>query len=196
MSNGPPRIPPINRSEWTDEARDVFAVLEGAEGWQNGPRYQVVSILAHHPALTRPFLAYNRHLLFHSILPDRAREIVTLYVAWSCKSEYEWLSHVREGLRVGLTDEDIEATKAGPGSPHWSGFERDLLRAVDQMRDAYTVDDELWNSLSREFEPRQMMELLFTIGNYIMFSAVLNGLRVPPEAGAAGVDLAAKYGSP
>ena len=108
MSKGPPRIPPITRAEWTDEARDVFSVLEGAEGWENGPRYQVVSILAHHPALTRPFLSYNRHLLFHSILPDRAREIVTLYVAWSCKSEYEWLLEQGETEEAGALRQSID----------------------------------------------------------------------------------------
>jgi alkylhydroperoxidase family enzyme len=194
MQKFEPRIPHVNRSEWTDEVRDVFAVLEGAEGWEKGPRFDIISVFAQHPALTRPFLAYNRYILMNSILPARERELVTLYVGWTCKSPYEWLSHVRMGLQIGLTDEDIEAIKQGPNSPHWSDSDRDLLRAVDQMRNAYDLDDGLWASLSKRYNHREMMELLFIIGNYIMFSAVLNALRVPPEAG--GDELAKRYGTP
>ena len=194
MSKLEPRVPPIPRSEWTDEARDVFAVLEGPDAWEKGPRVDVIGVLAQHPHLTRPFLAYNKHLLFQSTLPDRVRELVTLYVAWTTKSDYEWASHVPMGLQVGLTDADIEAVKQGPASSHWSAFDRDLLRAVDQMRDNYDLDDALWATLSKEFDTRQMMDLLFTIGNYIMFSAVLSGLRVPLEARHA--EIAKKYGMP
>lgn len=191
-----PRIPVLKRGEWTDAARDVFAVLEGPEGWENGPRYDSISILAQHPALTRPFLTYNKHLMMNSTVPHRERELVTLYVAWTCKSDYEWLSHVRESRRIGFTDEEIEAVKQGPDAPLWSAFDRALLRTVDQMRDAYTIDDATWAALSERYDHKQMMDLVFTIGNYIMFAAVLNGLRIPPEVGEGGAALAEQYGTP
>jgi len=196
MSSDKPRIPLLPQSEWTEEARDVFAVLEGPEARERGPRYDIILMLAQNPALTRPFLEYNRHLMFFSSLTPRVRELVTLYVAWTCKSEYEWLSHVREGLRIGLSDDDIEAVKLGPASPHWNEFECNLMRLVDEMRDSYTISDETWAALSSHFDTRGMMDLIFTIGNYVMFSSILNGMRVQPEAGAEGVDLAAKYGRP
>ena len=194
--NCKPRIPPITRSEWTDEARDVFAVLEGADGWEKGPRYEFISILAQHPALTRPFLTYNRHLMWNSSVPHRERELVTLYIAWTCKSDYEWLSHIRESRQIGFTDEEIEAVKQGPASPLWSGMDRILLRAVDQMRDTYSLDDETWAELSAHFDTKQIMDLIFTIGNYIMLAAVLNAMRIQPELGDAGAALAEKYGTP
>lgn len=197
MSRSEPRIPPLKRSEWTDQARDVFAVLQGPDGWENGPRYDIISIFAQHPSLARPFLTFTRHFLMNSILPDRVRELVVLYVGWTCKSKYEWLSHIREGLRSGaITEHDIEAIKQGAGSPHWSDFERDLLRAIDQMRDSYDLDEELWAALAAKFDQRQMMELMFAIGTYMMLSALVNSLRIPLEAGAEGEDLAKKYGTP
>lgn len=196
MASDKPRIPLLPRDEWTEKARDLFAVLEGPEARERGPRYDIVLQLAQNPELTIPFLEYNKHLMFHSSLEHRVRELVILYVAWSCRSEYEWLSHVRDGLRIGLTDADIKAVKLGPASPHWNDLERDLMRLVDEMRDSYDIAGELWDSLSLHFNPRQMMDLIFTIGNYIMFSSILNGIRAKPEAGAAGADLAIKYGRP
>lgn len=177
------RITPVERSEWTDEVRDLFAVMDGPEARENGPSRNIMYFLARHPGLSHKFMDLGHYLLRSSILPHRERELVTLYVAWTTKSDYEWASHVTFGLQVGLTEADIEAVKQGSESPYWSGLDRDLLRAVDQLRDTYNLDDELWESLSREYSQQQMMELVFTIGNYILFSSVLNSLRVPLEQG-------------
>ncbi|HMP57098.1 MAG TPA: carboxymuconolactone decarboxylase family protein [Novosphingobium sp.] len=196
MANDHRRIPLLRKEEWTDRARDLFAVLEGPDARERGPRYDIVLQLAQNPELTIPFLEYNKHLMFHSSLDHRTRELAILYVAWTCRSEYEWLSHVRDGLKIGLSDADIEAVKDGPRSPHWDPFERDLMRLVDEMRDSYDISDEIWQAMSERFDPRQMMDLIFTIGNYIMFSSILNGMRARPEAGAEGEDLARKYGRP
>lgn len=196
MANDGRRIPLLPRADWTEKARDLFAVLEGPEAREAGPRYDIVLQLAQNPELTIPFLEYNKHLMFHSSLSHRVRELVTLAVAWTCKSEYEWLSHVRDGLKVGLTDDDIAAVKQGAASPHWDEFHRDLMLLVDEMRDQYDISDALWSRLSERFSPREMMDLMFTVGNYIMFSSILNGMRARPEAGEAGEALAAKYGRP
>lgn len=194
MTRVEPRIPLLEPSEWTDEARDFFTVMDGPEARETGPSRDVILYLAQHPVLSNRFMSFGRHVLMDSILPDRERELVTLYIGWTTKSDYEWLSHVAFGLRVGLTDEDIEAVKLGPDSPHWSGMDRDLLRAVDQMRDDYDLDDELWSSLSTEYDQRQMMEWMYTIGNYMVFAAVFNSFRIPLEPGLE--ELAEKYGVP
>ena len=194
MSTSEPRIPPVERSEWTGEVRDLFTVMDGPQAWEKGPSRDIMYVLARHPVLSKLFMQFGRRVLMESALPDRERELVTLYVAWITRSDYEWLSHVAYGLRVGLTDADIEAVKQGHDSPHWSGLDRKLLCAAVQLCKAYDLDDELWASLSQEFDPRQMMELVYTIGNYMLFSAVLNSFRIAPEAGMD--ELAEKYGVP
>ncbi|WP_321395941.1 carboxymuconolactone decarboxylase family protein [Emcibacter sp.] len=197
MSKDELRISPLKRSEWTEGARDVFAVLGGPEERENGPRYKIISVLAKHPQLMRPFLEYNRQLLMNSVLPGRERELIILYVGWTCRSAYEWLSHVREGLRSGvITEEDISALKQGSDSSHWADFERTLLRAVDQLRETHTLDDDLWTAISEKFDETQMLEFLFAVGNYILMSGVVNALRMPLEEGAEGAELVIKYGVP
>lgn len=193
MSKSESRITPITREEWTDEVRDLFTVMDGPEAWEKGPSRTIIHHLGRHPTLSKRFLEFGRQLLVDSNLSDRVREVVTLYVAWTTYSDYEWASHLAFGLRVGLTDDDIEAVKQGPDSPHWTASERNLLRAVDQMRDSYDIDDELWSSLAEEFNEVQLVELVFTIGNYMQFSAVLNSLRIPLESWDH--EVLAKYGS-
>lgn len=196
MTEDTRRIPLLPQAEWTERARDLFAVLEGPEARERGPRFEIILQLAQNPEISIPFLEYNKHILFGTVLSARVRELATLYVAWSCKSDYEWLSHVREGLRIGLTDADIEACKLGPASPHWTDQDRDLMLLVDQMRDDYDVSDALWARLEQQFNAQELMTLLFTVGNYIMFSSVLNAMRAKPEGGADGEGLAVKYGRP
>jgi len=188
------RIPPVKRSEWTDDVRDLFTVMDGPEAWENGPSREIMHFLARHPVISNKFMTFGRHMLFESSLSDRDRELVTLYAGWTTKSDYEWISHVAFGLQVGITDADIEAVKLGPDSPHWSEYDRNLLLAVDQLRDNYDLDDELWAALSKEFDHREMIELVYTIGNYMLFAAVLNSLRIPLEPGME--ELCKKYGVP
>lgn len=196
MTEDTRRVPLLPKELWTERARDLFAVLEGPEARERGPRFEIILQLAQAPDLTVPFLEYNKHILFSQVLDPKVREIATLYVAWTCKSDYEWLSHVREGLQVGLDASDIEACKVGPASPHWSPDQRDVLSMVDEMRDSYDIGDALWARLSKQFNPQELMTLLFTVGNYIMFSGILNAIRAKPEGGAAGEDLAKTYGRP
>lgn len=194
MSKTEPRIPPLERSEWTEEVRDLFAVMDGPEAREKGPSREIMHYLAQHPVLSERFMAFGRHILFDSLLTDRVRELLTLYIAWTTKSAYEWVSHVTFGLHIGLTEEDIEAVKQGPDSPRWSESDRNLLRAVDQLRDGYDLDDELWAALSKDFDQREMIELVYTIGNYLLFAAVLNSLRIPLEPGTE--EVVKKYGTP
>ncbi|MFC7050163.1 carboxymuconolactone decarboxylase family protein [Emcibacter nanhaiensis] len=194
MSNQEPRIPAVTEADWTDEMRDLFEVMEGPEAREKGPSREIIKYLAQHPVLSTKFLAFGSHLLFHSSLPDRERELVTLYVAWKTKSDYEWISHVPFGLHVGVTAEEIHEVKKGPSSDMWSDKDRDLLVACDQYLENYCLDDELWASLSREWSTEQMVELLFTIGNYMLFSGVLNTLRIPLEAGTE--DFVKNFGLP
>ncbi len=194
MPENQPRIPPIKPDEWTDEVRDLFTVMDGPEAREKGPSRQVMLYLAQHPKLSNLFMTFGREILRDSSLPHRERELATLYIGWTTRSDYEWLSHVAFGLQVGLTEEDIEAVKQGPESPHWTAPDRDLLRLVDQMRDHYSVDDELWASLSGRYDQRQMIEWIYTVGNYMLFSAVFNSLQIPVEPEMQ--ELARKFGIP
>ena len=71
MSQDERRIPLLEKKDWTDKARDLFAVLEGPEARETGPKYDIVLQLAQNPELTIPFLEYNKHLMFHSSLDHR-----------------------------------------------------------------------------------------------------------------------------
>ena len=185
MSLTAPRIPPVLPSEWTQEMREFFAVMEGPEARQQGSKFNVVLTLAHHPQMALPFMNYYKVLLSNSTLSLRLREIITLRIALHHQSEYEWVQHVAIGKSVGLGDEHIEAIKLieGQGAEValWSDLERDAIRAVDQLATGSQIDDATWNGLSRHLNRQEMIELLFIIGTYTLLCYAFNAMGVQLE---------------
>ncbi len=180
MTQSAQRIPSVRREDWTDEVRDVFAINEGREGWENGSKYNLIHWFANHPPLAQSWLKYN-HALVRGDFPPQLREIVILRVAHRYQSAYEWDQHVLIAGVIGLGPEHFDAVIAGPDAPLWSDVERLCLRATDQLCLSHDIDDPTWNALASAFDARQIMELLFIVGSYSMLSWVLRAVRMPPE---------------
>lgn len=176
-----PRIPPLPQSEWDDETREVLKGLQ-----QDGHVYNIFSTLARHPKLLKRWLVLGNHLLFKSTLPPREREIVILRMGWLCRAEYEWGHHVAIGKQAGLSAQDIRRITAGPEAPGWDPFEALLLRAVDELHSNCSVSNSTWKALSERYDTQQIMDLLFTAGQYKLVSMVLNSIGVELEEGFEG----------
>jgi 4-carboxymuconolactone decarboxylase len=143
--------------------------------------------LAHHPKLLKRWLVFGNHLLAKSTLPPREREIAILRVGWLCRAGYEWGQHVKIGLSAGLSEDEIDRITRGPEAEGWSDSERALLRATDELHHDSFVSDETWTALAKHFETQQLLDLIFTVGQYHMVSMALNTLGVQLEAGAVGL---------
>lgn len=193
MTEPEQRIPRIAEADRTDEVRAMFAAMAGV-GVSNIDNNHVLLTFAQYPALTQPFLEFNRHLLTTSQLPVRLRQIAILRTAWLRSARYMWASHLRMSLRLGLTGEDFAAVKLGASAAHWSDTERTVLRAVDQLCERSDLDDEHWNALAKFFDRRQIMDFVFTIGAYILLALAFNSMRVQREPELQ--QLAEQHGSP
>ena len=71
-----------------------------------------------------------------------------------------------------------------------------MLRAVDELIDTNVIGDQTWATLANTLDTRQMMDLTFTIGHYVMTSWALSSFGVQIEGGAdaVGFDLRTKSG--
>jgi 4-carboxymuconolactone decarboxylase len=193
-----PRIGNLPRDEWTDEAREVFAFWGEPNAWEQGSKTNMTMTLANHPKLAMAYNTFGKHLLLDSAIAVRPRELIVLRTAWLTRSEYEWHYHVGYALNAGMTLAEIAAVGEGPSSPVWHDKEVDraVLSAVDELYRHSRISDATWEVLSRCFDRHQMMELVFTIGNYVLLSWVVAALGIPLEAGAdqIGFDLKTRSG--
>jgi len=193
MPDPAPRIPQISEAERTDEVRAMFAAIMGA-GTDNVDDHYVLKTFAQHPALTRPFLAFNLHLLTTSTLPVRLRQIAILRVAWVKRARYMWASHIRMSLRLGLTADDVHAAKQGEAAAHWGTAERHIIHATEQLMTQSDLDDQTWDSLGAHLGRQQIMDLIFTVGAYALIAMAFNAMRIQREPEL--IALAEQYGSP
>ncbi|MFT3966368.1 MAG: carboxymuconolactone decarboxylase family protein [Sphingobium sp.] len=199
MSETPqPRIPNLPREAWTDAARDVFAFWGEPGARENGSRTNLVMVLANHPPLGMAFNTLGKHLLLDSTLPVRPRELAVLRTSWHLKAEYEWHYHVGYALTAGMTLAEIAGIGEGPGAAVWAGKEEDsaVLSAVDELWEHSRIEDATWAALSRHYSRQQLMDLVFTIGNYVMTSWAIAAFAMPLEEGVdrIGFDLRTQSG--
>jgi alkylhydroperoxidase family enzyme len=153
------------------------------ERFGKGPVLNIFRTLANHPALMKRWLVFGNHVLAKSTLPAREREIAILRIGWLCRAGYEWGQHVGIGKAAGLTDEEIARIAEGPDTPGWSSEDRALLRATDELHEDAFVSDATWAELSKNWNTQQLMDLVFTVGQYNLVSMALNTLGVQPEPG-------------
>jgi 4-carboxymuconolactone decarboxylase len=176
-----PRVLPLPESEWDDESRELLESLR-----RDGHVYNIFATLARHPQLLKRWLVFGGHVLGKSTLPPREREIAILRMGWVCRAEYEWGHHVAIGKQAGLTDDDIKRIAEGPDAVGLDPFEAKLIRAVDELHANSFISDPTWKALAEGYDTQQVLDFLFTAGQYKLVSMVLNSVGVELEEGFEG----------
>jgi alkylhydroperoxidase family enzyme len=176
-----PRIAPVQRADWTEAQRQILEPFE-----QQARLHNVFTTMANHPDLARDWLTFASHVLRRNTLPARDREVLILRIGWLCDAEYEWAQHVRIGKSVGLTDDDIRLIGAGPGAEGLNAHDRLLVTAADELHEQAMVSDKTWSALTKVYDTRQMMDLVFTVGEYNLVSMALNSFGVQLDEGFEG----------
>ncbi len=181
MKLATPRLDPIQPEDWTDEIKKTLQ-----PNIEKGTVFNIFKTLSHHPDLFRRWLVFGNHVLFKSTLPPRERELIILRIGWLCEAEYEWAQHVLIGKEAGLTAEEIDRIKAGPNARGWSEADKLLLQATDELRKDAFITDATWNGLCQHFDNKQLMDVVFAVGQYNLVSMALNTLGVQLDEGLEG----------
>jgi alkylhydroperoxidase family enzyme len=172
-----PRVPPAEIADLDGEAKEMIERYR-----RDGAVPNIFATLVHHPKLMKRWTVFANHILSKSTLPPRDREIAILRVGWLCRAVYEFSAHVRIGKQVGMTDEEVERVTKGADAPGWTPFEAALIRAVDELKADAIIGDATWAALAERYDTPQLMDLVFTIGQYNLVSMALNTLGVQPES--------------
>ncbi len=175
------RVAPIPEAEWTEEMREALG-----SRMSSGRALNLYTTLLRHPELIKRWLVFASYILGGSTLPPRARELLILRTGHRCKSAYEWGQHAFIARMIGITDAEIRRVIDGPDAPDWDPFESMLLRAADELHDDQALSDATWAALSKQYDTKQMFDLVFTVGQYTLVSMVLNTLGIQPEADVEG----------
>jgi 4-carboxymuconolactone decarboxylase len=189
----PPRMPPLRPEEFSEETKAFFAKWSGGF-FKDADKNPPLMTFAHHPQLAALFSQFNIHLLTTSSLPVKQRQIAIMRTAWICNATYMWSSHLNTSQLLGLAPDMFRPLQVGADDPYFTGFERVIIRATEELVRERQLSDANWNALMAEWSNQQMLDFLFTVGCYAMLAGVMRatGVQRNPDLLA----LAEQYGAP
>jgi alkylhydroperoxidase family enzyme len=179
-----PRVKPRSAAECDDETR---AILQATIAGRDGAPLNIFATLAHHPKLLKRWLVFGNHVLAKSTIGARERELLILRTGWLCRAEYEWGQHVLVARQAGLRDDEIRRIGEGPDAA-WDPFDAALLRAADELHSDQMISDATWRELAKRYDTQQLIDVVFTVGQYTLVSMALNTLGVQRDAGVPGFE--------
>ena len=189
------RIRPLEPSEWSPKVLNKLQSMSRAQSsadkdQESGsgapkpkPLPSMLKTVAHHPELMVELIDFANVITHNGVLSPRDSELLALRVAWNCQSEFEWGHHADYAHDAGLSKEEIARVPLGAIAPGWSAAERTLLEAADELHQRQHVSNEVWSKLAAKYSDKQLIEILFVVGEYTMLSMVVNSSGVELEPG-------------
>jgi len=145
------------------------------------PPLNLYRMLPHAGPAAEGFLHLGGALLRQNQLDARLREIAILRVGLLSGASYEVHQHRRVARNVGLADDKVAALEIGADPAALDERERFVLAFTDQVVQQVRADDAMFAQAQRYFPPRELAELVLTIGFYMMVSRFLENFGVDIE---------------
>ncbi len=148
-----------------------------------GDGIAVTRTFARHPKLNEGRALRANFINRVSKLLPRHREMLILRIGWNCRSEYEWAQHVGRVGRARDYGLDPVRIALGPDAQGWDPFEREILRAVDEIYRDAAISDRTWAALATRYDTSLLMSAVFTASSYRATSMGLNafGVQIEPD---------------
>ena len=177
------RLPYVDKADASAPVREALDVV---------PPLNIFTTIAHAETALRPFLRYGAVLLGDLQLDPVLRELAILRVAQlTPHAEYEWVQHVPITLAVGGTQAQIDALEAGDiEADAFDELQRAVLRFTTEVVNDARASDEAFAAVAASLTPREIVELLLVIGQYMMLARVMATVEIDLDepAGTAVIE--------
>jgi alkylhydroperoxidase family enzyme len=165
------RLPYVDPADAPEPVRNALSRV---------PPLNIFRMMANAETAFRPWLRWGATLLGELELDPLLRELAILRVArLTPHADYEWVQHVPIAQAVGASDEQVVALERDdPEAGCFSSDQQLVLRfTTEVVRDAQASDATL-AQLSEVVSPREIVELLMVIGQYMMVARVMATTRM------------------
>jgi len=171
------RVKLLDLKEMDPALRETFIKMQ-ANGFE---LLNIYRVLAHSPPLCEQFMRFGNRVLFKAKLDAKLRELAILRVAHLTRARYERVQHEAIAQRVGVTPQQVRATRRWQGSRAFSDLERAVLQFTDELTERIRVRQPTVRRVRRDLDEQELVELTLTIGFYGMVARFLEGLQVDLE---------------
>ena len=177
------RLPLIDPASTTGDIRASFDRM--------AVKLNIFRMMAHATTDFRPLVGLGSAILGRQKLSAKLRELVILRVGALSPARYEWVQHVPIAQAVGASAAQIAALERGDISGDaFDPTEQAVLRfATEVLRDV-RASDAAFAEVARHLSPQEIVELIVTVGYYMLIARLLETTAVDldPPAGTKVVD--------
>lgn len=173
---GADRMPPLDDSAMN--ATQKAAAAELAAGPRKGVKGPFIPLLRS-PDLMARLQKVGEYLRFQSALSPRVAEFATLVVARHCTQDFEWFTHVPLALAAGTSQQTIDALAEGSRPVSMDPEEALIHDFVVELLARCSVSDATYLRCVERLGERGVIDLIGTVGYFVMISMVLNVARTP-----------------
>lgn len=156
-----------------------------AEAMKDRRPLNIYRAIAHGEQTAVSFLALGRSILTTSEIDAKLRELVVLRVSALSGSAYEVIQHRKLAAKAGVSAEKIEAVLAEPAEAVKADLFDDLEQAVLRFTDSVVRDvkapEAVFKGVAERISNRQLVELLMTIGFYMLAGRISENLEIDIE---------------
>ena len=137
----------------------------------------IMRMMMHAGPMLDAFLAFSVPLFSTTELSPVLRQLAILRVAYKANTAYTQHHHSRIARAVGVTEEQIAAVFTDPPRLT-SDIEKRLIAFTDEVILKAKPSDATFEALAAMLPVRQLQELVFVIGYYMMATRFLNTFEV------------------
>jgi 4-carboxymuconolactone decarboxylase len=147
-----------------DRASSPGASLAGLKG--------PAGVLLHSPGGSH-LLTLNRYLRFESGIPAALREIAILATVREMQSQFQWVAHEPEALKVGVSPHVIDIIKHRRGTEDLEATEAAIINLGREIWRHHKVTSETFARAKESFGARMVVDLVLLMGAYSTTAALL-----------------------
>ena len=149
---------------------------------QRGGRFpNLFRMQLYNPAIADGWLRLGSAVRFKSELDDATRELAICLVARTTGAEYEWRAHRRIAHDLGFSEAALDAIVDWRNG-EFDERQRSVLQLTEELTKTVKVEDATFGVANKQLNPRQIVELVTTVGYYNMVARFLVGLQIDLEA--------------
>jgi len=165
---------------------DVRALLERLPVGLN-----VFRMMAHAETDFRPLVALGTAILGRQKLDAKLRELAILRVAALSGARDEWVQHAPIARAAGATEAQVAALDRGDAAADcFDPLEQAVLRFTTEVLRDVRASEATFAELARRLSAQEIVELILTIGYYMMIARLLEttAVDIDPPAGTRVID--------
>ena len=176
-------VPYPDVAKLSEEARTALA--------QAPVQLNIFKMMANAETCFVPFTRLGSAILGKQKLDAKLRELAILLAVKIEGGEYEWIQHVPIAISLGATQAQVDAlSNRKLDAACFSTEEQSALRFTEQVVEKVKADEATVKEVMKSLSPREVVELIMTIGFYMMAARITETTRtdLDPPAGTKVID--------